>query len=155
MSSLNIDPNKAKPDNSYFASMKKKFPDAPNFVVYLKPDQIQRSARERIFREMVKGQIDYTEYGQYFLDSKFLENLIIAAEFELNNNSIDRVALAYYDLNYFGYNKLNVISRRAQKDSLCYVYSYILSCLYNIKATGNIGAIANLQYELSTYRNVL
>lgn len=154
MSTLNIDPNKVKPDNSYFTSMKKKFPDAPNFVVYLKPDQIQRSARERIFREMVKGQIDYSEYGQYFMDQKFLDNLIIAAEFELNNNSIDRVALEYYDLNCFGCNKIDVKSRRARKESLCFVYSIILNRLYTVKMTSNIGPLTNIQYELSAYRNI-
>ena len=39
---------------------------------FLKPEQIQRAAKERIFREMARGQIDYGQFGKYYLDGKFL-----------------------------------------------------------------------------------
>jgi hypothetical protein len=153
MANLNIDPNKKKNDNCYFASMKRRYPDQPNFIIFLKPEQIQRSAKERIFREMIRGQIEYEEYGQYFNDPKFLENLIIAASDELISNSTCRDALVFYDMNFPG--NQSVITERAKKENLVYVYMYILNKLTDVKMTGNVGLLTDIQYVLSAYRNVM
>ena len=149
---INYDPAKQK-DNCYFASMIRRYPDAPNFIVYLKPEQIQRSAKERIFREMVRGQINYAEYGQYYQDSKFLENLIIAANDELISNATLRDALAFYDLYCPG--QQNVITCRARHENLVYVYYVILTKLNEVKFYNNVGYLADLQYILNGYRNAL
>lgn len=150
---MNLYIDSKQKDNSWFATMKKKFPDVPNFLVYLKPEQIQRYAKERIFREMVRGQIDYTEYGQYFTDSKFLENLIIAASDELISNSTIRDALVYYDTYNPGIQ--NVITERAKKENLVFVFNILLNRLTSAKMSGNIGVLTDIQYVLGSYKNII
>ncbi len=140
-------------DKCWFANMIRRYPDMPNFVKLLKPEMIQRSAKERIFREMIRGQINYSEYGQYFLDNKFLENAIIAAQDELNYNITLRDALVFYDFNCPG--QQNVINARAKHENLVYVFNVILNKLMEVKYTDNIGAITDIQYVLGSYRNIL
>ena len=145
--------NKPKQDMSYFGTMKRKFQDVPNFVWYLKPEQIQKSAKERIFREMVRGNIDYSENGQYFQDTKFLENLIIAAQDELINNTIIRDSLRHY--NYYFPGQVEVMKLLARYENLVYVMNVIYSKLNETKYTDNIGPLTNIQYILGSYRNLL
>lgn len=145
--------NKNKPDMSYFGAMKRKFQDVPNFIWYLKPEQIQKSAKERIFREMIRGSIDYSENGQYFQDTKFLENLIIAAQDELINNTIIRDSLKFYNYSFPG--QIDVIKLVARYENLAYVMNVIYNKLNETKYTGNIGPLTDIQYILNSYRNLL
>ena len=147
-----IQQNKVKQDISYFGAMKRKFQD-DNIVWHLKPEQIQKSAKDRIFREMVSGIIDYSENGKYFQDSKFLENLIIAAQDELNNNTIIRDSLRLYNYSFPG--KIDAIKLGARYENLSYVMSVIYNKLNEIKFTGNIGVLTDIQYTLGSYRNLL
>lgn len=146
----NMPPNN---DRCWFANMIRRYPDIPNFITMIKPEMIQRSAKERIFREMVRGQINYTDYGQYFLDNKFLENIIIAAQDELNYNITLRDALVFFDFNCPG--QQNVINVRAKHENLVYVYNVLLNKLMEVKYTDNIGALTDTQYVLGSYRNIL
>jgi len=130
--------------NNYFTMMLNKYNGNENFIVALKPEQIQRSAKERIFREMIRGQIDYTKYGKYFADTKFLENLIIAADNELTNNSVVSTALQFYDLNYPG--DVNIRYNVARYNNLTIIYNAILYRLMMIKQTGDIGWLTDLQH---------
>lgn len=136
--------------NNYFTNMTRRFND-PDFIKFLKPEQIQKSAKERIFREMVRGQIDYVENGKYFVDPKFLENLIIAADNELKNNETVFTALQYYDLNFPG--QINVVHNLNKYNALRFIFTNILQRLYNVKMTGDIGYLADIQYVLGNYKN--
>jgi len=145
--------NKAKQqDISYFGAMRKKFQD-DNIVWYLKPEQIQKAAKDRIFREMVSGAINYSENGKYFQDSKFLENLIIAAQNELTNNIIIRDALRMYTCMYPGYMDAGKLVARYENLSL--IMNIILNKLNEVKFTGNIGVLTDIQRNLGNYRNLL
>lgn len=132
--------------NNYFTSMISRF-QTEDFISALKPEQIQRFAKERIFREMVRGQIDYTEFGKYYLDSKFLSNLVIAAENELTNNRIISAALELYDLNNPGH--MEVIHNRTKHTNLCIIYSCLLERLNAVQMTGNVGYLTDIQYVLN------
>ena len=145
--------NKSMPDISYFGAMKRKYNGVPNFVTYLKPEQIQKSAKERIFREMVRGVIDYSENGQYFQDPKFLENLIKAAQDELNNNTIIKEALRLYNYNFPG--QIEVMKLLARYENLVYVMNVIYSKLNQTKYYDSIGPLTDIQYLLGNYRNLL
>ena len=150
---LNYDPNKSNiTGNNYFVNMERKFGD-DSFIVNQKPDQIQRAAKERIFREMVKGQIDYSLQGKYFCDTKFLENLLIAGRDELNNNINILNALTFYDLHNPG--NSDIINLKAKYNILCYVFQNIVSRLEAVKMSGNIGYLTDIQYVLGQYRNSL
>ena len=125
-----------------------------DFIYYMNPERIQKAAKTRIFRDMVNGNIDYEVYGKYFEDSKFLENLIIAANSELLNNSIILTALIEFDNKYPG--DANVIALRTKHHSLCVVYQNIYDRLINVKANyNNIGYLSDLSATLRFYRNVL
>ena len=145
--------NKIKQDNSYFGAMKRKFPNVPNFIWYLKPEQIQKSAKERIFKEMVRGNIDYSENGQYYQDTKFLENLIIAAQDELINNTIIRDSLRHFNYSFPG--QMEVSKLLARYENLVYIMEVILNKLNETKFNGDIGPLTQIQYILGSYRNIL
>lgn len=132
--------------NNYFTSQIKRF-QSEDFIMALKPEQIQRSAKERIFREMVRGQIDYTQFGKYFLDNKFLSNLIIAADNELTNNAVVSSALELYDLTYPG--QIEVVRNRAKHTNLCTIYRVLLDRLNAVQLTGNVGCLTDIQYVLN------
>ncbi len=131
--------------NNYFDIMISRY-QTPDFVRMLKPEQIQRSAIERIFREMVRGQIDFSQYGNYFLDSKFLDNIIIAAADELDNNSAINKALAFYDINYPG--DATIIRNRYKISARVIIYNALYQRLSNAKMSGDIGYLTDLPYVL-------
>lgn len=139
--------------NNYFTFMERKYNNDEDFVRFLKPEQIQKSAKERIFREMARGQIDYVKFGKYFVDSKFLENLIIAANNELMNNSTIGTALQYYDSCFPG--QINVVHNLNRYSALCFIYNNILQRLYNVKMTSDIGYLADLQYVLINHHKYM
>ena len=132
--------------NNYFTNMISRFNGNENFIIALKPAHIQRSAKERIFREMIKGQIDYTQFGNYFLDSKFLENLIIAADNELTNNSVISTALQFYDMNFPG--DVNIRYNTLKYQNLVIIYQNLLYRLQMVKESGNIGYLTDFQYVI-------
>ena len=143
--------NKNKQDMSFFGAMKRRFQD-DNIIFYLKPEQIQKYAKDRIFREMVRGSIDYTVNGSYFQDPKFLENLIIAAQDELVSNTIIRDALNHY--NYY-YPQDATAKLLAKYTGLVYVLNVIYNKLNETKFTGNIGQLTQIQYVLKDYINII
>ena len=124
-----------------------------DFIVLMKPEQIQRDAKNRIFREMIQGNINYEKYGSYYLDSKFLENIIISSENELMNSSIISEALKLYDINYPGNNL--VIMNKNKYEQLVYIYNILYSKLSTIKYTQDISSLVDIQYILRDYRYLL
>ena len=150
---LNRDPSQYNNQNNYFTNLEKKYPDNPNPIALLKPEQIQKSAKERIFREMVKGQIDYTIYGKYFEDSKFIGNLLIAANDELNNNSALREALSFYDR--FNPNNPRMISLLNKHTCLEQIYGVLVDKLNMVSMYENIGYLTDISYILANFRNII
>ena len=95
----------------------------------------------------------YSIFGFYYNDSKFLENLLIAAQDELINNSTERDALGLYNATYPGnQTAINLFSRH---DALTRIYSVLTDKLSYVKRTGNIGYLADIQYILAAYKNAL
>lgn len=135
---------------NYFEDMIQRY-ETEDFVPKLKPEQIQKSAKERIFREMVKGKIDYGVHGNYFLDAKFLENLCIAADNELLNKTTIRDALCFYDMTFPGQG--SVIHNKAIFENLCIVYKCLNDKLQWLKFGGNVGVLTDIPYILANYRN--
>ena len=138
--------------NNYFTTMIKKY-NRNDFIIALKPKQIQRSAKERIFREMVKGQIDYAQLVSYYLDSKFLENLIIAADNELKNNIACESALSFYDLNFPG--QSIIIHNKTKFSNLRIVFETILQRLDYLKMTGEIGCLTDIHIVLANFKYII
>lgn len=135
---------------NYITNMIKQFGD--NWIVALKPDDIQRSAK-RIFKEMVKGNFDYEQVGKYFLDGKFLDNLIIAANNELEVNTLYLNAVMFYEQYYPSYP--NIKTQEVHLNTLCHIYSTIGNRLQMVKQCGNIGPLVDISAFLFSYRTHL
>ena len=133
---------------NYISNMKSQYGE--NWIVALKPDDIQRNAK-RIFRDMIKGSINYEEDGVYFLDGKFLENLIIAASNELEINTLYLNVVSFY-FNYYP-NIPNISTQINHLQSVCYCYNILLDKLNNVKYTQNIGILYDTAALLGRYRN--
>lgn len=118
-----------------------------SWIRLLDPVVIQRDAKKRIFREIVQGRIDYAEDGIKFTEQTFLANLMKAAEDEINEKSCilnDLILSAM--INGGSVTRSNLISKYT---ALTRIYNSIYSCLSIVKATGNIGPLAQLQYKLT------
>lgn len=137
---------------NYFDFNIRKF-NRNDFIVLMKPEQIQRDAKNRIFREMIQGYVDYEKYGSYYLDSKFLENIIISAENELMNSNIIANALKLYDISNPG-NSL-VIMNKNKYEQLSYVYNVLYAKLSMVKSNQDISFLIDIQYILRDYRYLL
>lgn len=133
--------------NNYFTSKLREYNGDANFTKYLRPEDIQRSAKDRILKEMARGRIDYTKYGKYFTeDSKFLENVYIVAKTEYENSSAILLALKFYDLSCPG--NLLVVRNLYRYNNINYMYSVLASRLGRLRETGDIGVLADIQFIL-------
>lgn len=69
--------NNNAPRENYFQQNIAKF--GQNFIRSKSVKDIQKDAKRRLFKDMVYGNIDYDEYGIYFTDPQFIDNLIVVA----------------------------------------------------------------------------
>jgi hypothetical protein len=132
---------------NYIDSMIKQYGD--QWIVALNPEDIQRSCK-RLVKDMVRGNINYEKHGDYFLDAKFLDNLIIAVENELEMNSLHYNAMCFYQQ----YNpQIKNMSIHINHD---YVITVIYNTIYNklqqVKFTQNVGCLYDISALLNQYR---
>lgn len=133
--------------NNYFKQNISKYGDT--FISLVTPDQIQGQAK-RIVKDLVRGEIEFEKYGQYFLDLKFLDNLIIGI-----NNELDEYALYYQAVNFYRQyfpNVPNINIRENHLYALCYIYNVVLSRLQAIKTDWSIGHLTDISALLYNYR---
>lgn len=135
---------------NYIEQMEKQYGE--EWISALTPEQIQKNSR-RIVKEIARGNINYETSGKYFSDLKFLENLIIAIDNELEINKLNYNACSFY-FQYFP-NTPNMGPHINHLSGVIYVYSNILERLQMIKMYGNIGCMVDLPGILFNYRNYL
>lgn len=125
--------------NCYISNMMSQYGE--DWTARITPDAIQRSTK-RIVKEIAKGSIDWEEYGQQFLDPKFIENLIIGITNELEINTLNLNACQFH-YQYFPYipNMSNHINHLARVN---YIYSVILERLNYVKVSENIGYMVDI-----------
>ncbi len=124
-----------------------------NWIVSFSPMDIQNRIAPRVIKDMVRGFIDYEKYGQYFLDSKFLSNLIIACTNELEINNLYATSLEFYQ--QYHPNVPNIGIHVNHLKSLCYIYNLLVSRLSMVQQTSNIGYLADVAALLRSYKNHL
>ena len=122
------------------------------WVSLVKPEDIQKNAR-RIAKEMVLAKIDYERYGEYFLDAKFIDNLIIALQRERDANSLYADSIALYKT--YNPSRPNIENFYKEAWVLAYVYNMILYKLECVKSTGNIAFLVDVSAYLFQYKNYL
>lgn len=140
----------AKTGRSYLDSMVKQWGD--DWLVAVNPDTIQRSIK-RIVRDMARNTIDYEKHGKYFLDSKFIENVIIACTNEYEEASLHYNALVFYQQYYPQIPNIGPLINHDQ--ILMFVYSTVINKLNNVRLTNNIGELYDLGATLFQYKNHL
>lgn len=126
-------------NNCYIGNMVSQYGE--DWTARITPDAIQRSTK-RIVKEIAKGSIDYEEFGQQFLDPKFIENLIIGITNELEINTLNLNACQFH-YQYYPYipNMSNHINHLARVN---YIYSVILERLNYVKVSENIGYMVDI-----------
>ena len=122
-----------------------------NWVPLVRPEDIQNSGK-RIIKEMVKGVYDYQEVSPYFCDKKFLSNLMIFVENELQYNAWLYAAADAYSKMYVNPNSGFYITKLA---GIYYVYSVISERLKILSQTENIACLLDISSMLYNYRNYL
>ena len=100
---------------------------------------------------MVRGNIDYEKYGQYFLDAKFLENLIIAVTNDYEVNSLHYNAMLMYQQVYPSTPTAYINHDYA----LMVIYGTIMNKLNQVKNDQNVGWLADIGAILYHYKNHL
>lgn len=122
----------------YMEMMKKQ--RGEDWIFTLRPEDIQNSTK-RIVRDIAKGSINYEEFGNAFLDSKFIENLIIGITNELEINTLNYNACTFY---YYYYpNTANIGVHIKHLERVIYIYNIILSKLNYVKIYQDIGCMAD------------
>ena len=136
---------------NYFQDMENRYSGNEDIWINVITSQdIQKSASKRIFKEMVNGGIDYEKYGQYFLDSRFLENVIVAA-----NNKLEYYTLLYNAvLMYKSYYPMypNIGANFTHIQNLCFIYNTIYTRLLEVKMQTNISPLIEICPILYHYR---
>lgn len=136
--------------NGYIDNMVKQYGE--DWIVALKPDDIQK-ATKRIVKDMVRGNLDYEKNGKYFYDPKFLENVIIAVDNELEICSLHYNALVFYQL-YFP--QTPFINIHINNDLILYtIYNTIYNKLLMFRQSGDLGIMVDIPSILYQYRNLL
>lgn len=137
-------------NNNYFKQMQDRYGE--NFISLITPEQIQTGAK-RIVKELIKADFDLEKVGNYFLDLKFLDNMIIAISNELETTSLYYNAVSFYKNYYPDYPNIGI--QQSHLFILCQIYSTVLGKLQSVKNTGNIGYLADTSALLYNYRNHL
>ena len=140
----------ARSNNNYIGTIVKQYGD--QWIATQRPEDIQRSAK-RIFRDMVKGTVDFQQYGHFFLDAKFLDNLIVVAYNECESNELYCVISNYYKEQLPAVPGVSMHLNHHQV--LLYVYTVIYQKLSAVKETENIGWLVDIPSMLYPYRNHL
>lgn len=139
----------AKQRQSYFDQAVRDLGE--NFLSFKDVTTIQRDAKKRIFKDMAFGNINYEKYGIYFMDPRFIDNLIIAAEDEMTNHMYKAQSLYMFDMANPGIQK--VIALQAFEARLWSAFTIIWQHMSYIKNTNysDISQLPNLTFAISQY----
>ena len=124
-----------------------------DFLDYKKVEEIQRDSKF-IFRDMVYGNINYEKYGIYFMDPRFLEQLIIVSSIESKKHDIKFRALAEFDNKYPGDQITSqlVCIENGMKVIMETLYNYLSMVK---KDNYNIAYLTNIPAILISYKKIL
>ena len=119
------------------------------WIVSIKPEEIQRQGK-RIVKEMIQGKINYEQVGKFFLDSKFLNNLIVSVQNELEVNGLYLNAVSFYKQYYpmtpnISYHENHLVA-------LCTIFNTIYQKLVLVRDTSDIGHLTDISGLLFNYK---
>jgi len=122
-----------------------------DFIDHKTVQDLQRDAKKRIFKDLAYGNVSFEKYGCYFMDVRFMEQLIIAADEELRNHNIYCNALSLLDFTYPG--EQYVIALKTKEARLVSAYAILQNSLRAVRDSGyNISALTCLASALGPYK---
>ena len=140
----------AKP-TCYIQQMHQQY-NGEEWINAMRPEDIQRNCK-RIIKDMAKGSINYEQFGYAFLDSKFMDNLIIATTNELESNILNFNSCSFY-FQYYPQTP-NLSSHIYHLERTVYIYSVVLDRLNWVKSSNNIGYLSDIAGLLFNDKNHL
>lgn len=136
--------------SNYFQDMENRY-QTEEWINVVSPQDIQKSAVKRIFREMVNGAYDYEKTGKYFLDGRFVENLIVASGYKLEYYTLLNNAVQQYKLSVPLYP--NIGAHQSHIQNLNYIYYILNSKLIEVRNSLNISPLIDISPILYRVRN--
>ena len=145
----------AKKRMNYFETNIQKFGE--DFLDYKRVDEIQKDCKY-LFRDMVFGNINYEKHGMYFLEPRFLEQLLIQSQIEARNHFIKRDALYQYNLNCNddqGDQQLTIAQLTYIENDMGIIMDTIYNYLNHVKAYNDTSCLIFLPAVLKNFRKTM
>lgn len=140
----------AKKRMNYFENNIQKFGE--DFLDFKKAEEIQRDCKI-IFKDMVFGNIDYEKHGMYFMEPRFLEQLIIQSEIEAKNHDLKYRALHEFSLNH---DDVYATQLSSIESNMAWIMGTIYKQLLLVKYNNyDISFLTYLPSLLRDYRNTM
>lgn len=121
----------------------------PNFLETMPLDRMKLDA-VRIFRELAKGNIDISDYAEYFHNQRFLESLIDTAQTKFNIHSVSAAGVQMLVMT--GNNTSNVISVLEMHENAAKGYKVIVDYLTAFRNYQDDNLLVDLVYNVVKYR---
>lgn len=135
---------------NYFETNIQRFGE--DFLDFKKAEEIQRDCKF-IFKDMVYGNIDYEKHGMYFMEPRFLEQLIIKSEIDSQKHNLKYMALYEFSIKY---NNMEASQLAAIEANMFYIMNTIHEQLLLVKYNNyNISYLTYLPSKLRDYRNTI
>ena len=140
--------NNNRQRENYFQSNIAKYGE--NFIHNKTPKMLQFDAKNRLFKEMVNGFINYDEFGVYFTDPEYLDNLIaIANALNAEHAVISRACIEYSA----AHGDVTASQLAARHNSAAIVFGTIAGALSQVKQSGyNIQSLMYIVTATAPYR---
>ena len=135
---------------NYFKTNIQRFGE--DFLDFKKAEEIQRDCKV-IFNDMVFGNIDYEKYGMYFMEPRFLEQLIIKSEIDAKKHNLKYMALHEFSIRY---NNTDAAQLAAIEANMFHIMNTINEQLLLVKYNNyNISYLTYLPSKLRDFRNTI
>ena len=135
---------------NYFQTNIQRFGE--DFLDFKKAEEIQRDCKF-IFKDMVFGNIDYEKYGMYFMEPRFLEQLIIKSEIDAKKHNLKYIALHEFSIRY---NNTDAAQLAAIEANMFHIMNTINEQLLLVKYNNyNISYLTYLPSKLRDFRNTI
>ena len=140
----------AKNNNNYFSNMRNQ--RGEDWLVSVSNQDIINSTK-RIVRDMIRGTIQYEKDGEAFLDSRFMENLLIGVRNELDINNMNYTGCSFFYQYYPSTPNMGGHIYALQCNLR--IYGTILNKLEAVKATRDISHLIDIPGLLYNEKNYL
>lgn len=126
-----------------------------DFINFMNAKDIQYSS-VKVFRELSRGKIDLVEYGQYFLDKRFLDGCLIEAhnKYRFYSISYNGVVQLINAISYSGQQvDTEVVAVAEDHKKSMEAYGFIIEGLNAVMTTGDPMNLLRTVSVLTKYRN--